>query len=72
MSGCAHARVWPCVDLLLPSPPPLSSTGTASFQAHVFFDLTYHNSCLLLPWLLVFLLPFILQCIARVILLGFI
>lgn len=77
MGKAAEPDVWPCpcccVALCRPPPaylPPLSSTGTASLQAYVFFALTYHNSCFLLPWLLIFLLSFILQCRARVILLG--
>lgn len=75
----AEPDVWlcPCWGVALCRPPPAQSTST---QLHwdrltsgpCLLASIYHNSCLLLPWLLVFLLPFILQCTARVILLGLI
>lgn len=77
LGKAAEADVWLCPRLCAaPCPPPsypthlcLISSGTTSFQARDIPDPIYHNNCLRLPWLLVFSLPSILQCLARVILL---
>lgn len=68
MLGCAYTGVSLPVLSSGPAHLCLISTGTASFQAHTIFALIYYNSFLLLPCLLVFLLSFVLQCLARMIL----
>lgn len=68
MPGCACTGVRLPVLSSGPAHLCLTSTGMASFQAHAIFALIYYDSFLSLPWLLVFLLPSVLQCLARVIL----
>lgn len=64
---CLHWCAPPCT-ILWHSPPLPHFYRDGLISGHVIFALIYYNSFLLFPWLLVFLLPSVLQCLARVIL----